>query len=454
MKKNYAFLVTVLVLFGAVSCKKDKKPPTIPIVTTLAATDVTTTTATLHGQITDAGNAEIIESGFVYSSTVGNPTTAAEKVIVMADDDILTATLEGLTSGVTYYVRAFATNSKGTGYGEAVHFETGNDAPTAKDITISGHLALSGTLTARYSYEDADEDPEGTSVLQWYLDSDGVAGGETAITGANSLTFQIPNDAAYQGKFITFGITPKAASGVVTGAEVKSSFIHVVTSDPWFGIRYGIIVSPVTGRKWLDKNLGAANVPTAYNDWQNGGDLFQWGRITDGHQLITRNGPDSHDNDGVWIGSETSGTIGDCSSQVPGWISLDVPSHTKFIIVTTHCATNAPYDWRNPQNETLWQGVNGINNPCPTGWRLPTKGEFEAENLTSGSPAYNQLKFNVTGRRDENGFINSGGGYYWTSTAVSMGTQKGSYVFGMDASSIIWLDKSRANAYAVRCIKD
>jgi len=50
------------------------------------------------------------------------------------------------------------------------------------------------------------------------------------------------------------------------------------------GTLYGTVVSPFTGRVWLDRNLGAERVCTAYNDTACYGDLYQWGRDYDGHQ--------------------------------------------------------------------------------------------------------------------------------------------------------------------------
>ena len=69
------------------------------------------------------------------------------------------------------------------------------------------------------------------------------------------------------------------------------------------------------------------------------GYLYQWGRATDGHQ------------------KRTSGSSSTLSTN-------DTPGHKKFIL-----APNSPYDWRSPQNDNLWQGVAGTNNPCPSGYR-------------------------------------------------------------------------------------
>ncbi len=51
-------------------------------------------------------------------------------------------------------------------------------------------------------------------------------------------------------------------------------------------------------------------------------------------------------------------------------------------MVILYCKLSYHYDWRSPQNDNLWQGVNGINNPCPSGYRLPTEAELEAERLS------------------------------------------------------------------------
>jgi uncharacterized protein (TIGR02145 family) len=152
---------------------------------------------------------------------------------------------------------------------------------------------------------------------------------------------------------------------------------------------YEIVES--SGKCWLDRNLGASQVATSSTDAAAYGDLYQWGRAADGHE------------------SRTSLTTYTQSS-------TDTPGHDKFI--------NGSSDWRNPQNDNLWQGVSGTNNPCPIGYRLPTEAEWEAERASwssnnaagaFGSP----LKLPVAGyRNNSNGslIIVGSNGYYWSST--------------------------------------
>ena len=96
---------------------------TLPAVETLAATDVdeTTYSAVLHGNITSVGSPSYTERGFVYSAEYSNPTINDTKVVV---DGVGTGEFESrvsdLSSTSITYVRAYATNSKGTSYGEAM----------------------------------------------------------------------------------------------------------------------------------------------------------------------------------------------------------------------------------------------------------------------------------------------------------------------------------------------
>lgn len=193
-------------------------------------------------------------------------------------------------------------------------------------------------------------------------------------------------------------------------------------------VTYGTIVS-ANGRCWLDRNLGASRVAISSADAQAFGDLFQWGRADDGHQK--RN-------------SSTTLTLS----------SSDYPGHENFIL----SVADNNFDWRNPSNENLWQGVNGVNNPCPAGYRLPTEEEWNTErqswNGTNAASAFSSpLKLSLTGYRGGNsGSLISVGsnGLYWSSSVSDRRTQR----LNISSNNIQISDDARAGGGTVRCIKD
>lgn len=204
-------------------------------------------------------------------------------------------------------------------------------------------------------------------------------------------------------------------------------------------VTYGTVSS--AGKCWLDRNLGATRVATSSTDFQSYGDLFQWGRGDDGHQTITW---------GSW-------STGNTSSATTTLSSTDNPGNGNFIIISS-----PPYDWRSGQNATLWQGVNGVNNPCPSGWRLPTVTELESERLSwsqsnSTGAFASQLKWSTPGTRAAtvgNTLSNTGSnGNIWSSTIFN--TQSRILFFGSaSASTATVASLYRGEGANVRCIKD
>ncbi len=96
---------------------------TIPAVTTTPATKVFYVSATVGGNVTEDGGAEVTERGICYS-TSANPTTANTKITSGSGLGEYTCNLIDLQDGTTYYARAYAINAKGTAYGEEVSFTT------------------------------------------------------------------------------------------------------------------------------------------------------------------------------------------------------------------------------------------------------------------------------------------------------------------------------------------
>jgi hypothetical protein len=203
------------------------------------------------------------------------------------------------------------------------------------------------------------------------------------------------------------------------------------------------------GRTWLNNNLGAdyANTTKAsFNpaaqassstDFRAYGSLFQWGRGADGHEVIN------------WT-SSSAGTAVNGTTAGP----ISTPwSSTNFITNST-----VPSDWRTPQNDNLWQGVSGTNNPCPIGYRLPTVTEQIDQRLSwstlYGAGAHaSPLKLPLAGYR----VIDSGSltvassyGLIWSSTRI--GTSSRGLIFGIGTG--YEFNNPRAYGFSVRCLKD
>lgn len=125
MKWRYVVLMAGILLLVS-SCSNDKSTgPSVrvPVLTTAAISGITSTTAACGGDITSDGGAAVTARGVCWS-TRRTPTTADSKTTDSSGVGSFTSSLTGLISGTTYYVRAYATNSAGTGYGEEVSFGT------------------------------------------------------------------------------------------------------------------------------------------------------------------------------------------------------------------------------------------------------------------------------------------------------------------------------------------
>ena len=101
---------------------------TLPTVITGAVSDITETTATCGGEVTSDGGAAVTERGVCWS-TSATPTVADNHTSNGSGTGTFTSSIIGLITSTTYYVRAYATNSVGTVYGETVTFTTEATTP-------------------------------------------------------------------------------------------------------------------------------------------------------------------------------------------------------------------------------------------------------------------------------------------------------------------------------------
>jgi hypothetical protein len=176
----------------------------------------------------------------------------------------------------------------------------------------------------------------------------------------------------------------------------------------------------INGKVWAAANLGASVIATGSSTDSNMfGFYYQWGRGSDGHQLSS---------------STTTTTI--ATSSIPG--------NSNFI---RNISGVYFYDWMTQQDVNLWQGLNGQNNPCPSGYRLPTIAECVSATL--------QMPNNGYRRAQDGALVATNWGYLWTSN-IRTNSQSGVSYWRADA-----LDRpsgtlgiNNANAFPIRCIQN
>lgn len=300
-----------------------------------------------------------------------------------------------------------------------------SDAQTTENL-IEGMALSSGSVSVDYS------NGNGGNYTGKTFESSGVEGISLVLSegsfssGGGALVFTMT------GTPTSYGI---ATFNIDMGGQQCVLELVVFDSD-CLSLESGLVCSDASGRVWMDRNLGASQVASSSTDSNGYGHLYQWGRGSDGHQSR--------------FSQETGSTS-----------STDQPGHGYFIRWPNE--NTQVSDWRDPSNDNLWQGEDGTNNPCPEGFRLPTKEEWELEvagwdNDDPNAPFNSTLKLTMAGRRlAGNGDMYHVGsrGYYWTSTPSTNGLSSCLEFFTTGNASIINnINNPRNNGLSVRCIKD
>ena len=379
---------------------------------TLAQRDAITSPATgLIIWCTDCSNSGQLQvyDGVSWTNFIGDPAAA---VVSVTSLDCAGATNTGILS----------VNTAASGVSSSISYTGGNGGVyIAQSFVSTGVTGLTATLSA----------------------------GTLAI-GSGTLSFTItgtPNTTGLASFAITFGgqnctltrpvgILDRAYGQTIYGANNHNFVYYSVTG--------------ADGKTWLNNNLGAhyanqdhpsfnfTQQATSGTDYLAYGSLFQWGRPADGHELIS------------WTNSTTGTAVNGTTTIQP---NSDTPADNLFITTNPN-----PYDWRGTQNDNLWQGVNGINNPCPVGYRVPTLAEFNslvsASNITDGDTAASStLKFIRSGSRNFDGLIygSTNISSYWSSSVSGTGSSRFTNYY-----TLISLGGNACRAYGsnIRCIKD
>lgn len=195
------------------------------------------------------------------------------------------------------------------------------------------------------------------------------------------------------------------------------------------------------GNIWLQQNLGSDGVATSSTDSNAFGDLFQWGRWDDGHQL--RSSTVSYNllepNNPTALGENNSNFY----NTSPEWWSNGTVNDTWNASV--------------PEDVTATDGCD----PCKAlaeGWEIPTATEWQtiidAEQINDIETAFeSNLKLTVAGSRNDSGLYNEGTkGYYWSKTISSTNPQFAKYLYYSDFIVNTGAGGVKAQGSSVRCI--
>lgn len=507
----------------------------LPEVSTRTVTDITATTASCGGNIISDGGGTVTARGVCWS-TSPNPTISSSHTSDGSGTGNFTSSITGLTAGTTYYVRAYATNSAGTAYGQQMSF-TPSAKPTVTTNTVSDIGCYNATcggvvtsdngspVTARgvcwsyspYPYIDSytviasnnyTTDGSGIGSFTSTITIPGLQpsiGGETLYVRAyatnsngtsygDQVSFVTPTRPSVITSFTISNITDTTAtcSGTVTndgGADVTERGICLSPSLDYIenicyypfpsGNGTGSFTVDLTSLTPLNKYFVRAYATNCRGT--RFGDTISFtttGTFTCGTSTIEDYDGNAYST--VKIGSQcwmaqnlrtkhyADGTV---ISQTGQYDEDPISSYTTAYY---YYQNGYKYNWKaaTRYNESSNSNPSGIQGICPTGWHLPSKDEWQqmtdylsdlgtyscdncrrcigkalASSWDSGDTcivAVNSTGFG--GTRENNGC-------YWSSTLESDNTVQGFRISSFNSSTALFAGNRNAYSY-VRCVSD
>jgi uncharacterized protein (TIGR02145 family) len=469
--RNYFQMSVIIVLFLSLntimnSCKKEKEL-TPPLLTTATVSGITRTDAVSGGDITADGGASVTARGVCWG-TANNPTVTGSHTSDGTGTGTFTSSISGLTAGTIYYVRAYATNSVGTAYGNEVSFTS---TPVSLATLTTSAVTLVTSTTAESGGNITDDNGSDITVrgVCWGIahnptitdphTSNGTGKGtfSSSITGLTAGTIYYVRAYATNGVGTAYG---NEVSFTTTAASLATLTTTIVTSITATAAVSGGNITDDNGSNITAKGVswGTAPNPTiAGSHTSDGTGTFSSsitgltaGTIYYVRAYATNSAGTAYGNE-VSFTSATSGgqtgTVTDIEGNIyitiligtQTWMAENLKTNkyndnTSIPRVTDNTdwanLTTPAFCWYNnedvPTGNTYgalynWYAVN-TGNLCPAGWHVPTDTEwhtlilFVDPNATLSNPeslnAGNKLKESGTthwpspntGATNESGF--------------------------------------------------
>jgi uncharacterized protein (TIGR02145 family) len=419
------FLLITGFLYGLNSCKKETLDP--PVLTTSEITSLSYTSAVSGGDITSEGGAPVTSRGVCWN-TSGSPTIADSKTIEGGGEGIFVSHITQLSPGTRYFLRAYATNSGGTDYGNELSFTTSQVQIPVVTTTLISNITQSSVLSGG----NVTSENGGTIIAK-------------GVCWATSVNPTVADNKTNEGAGIgTFNSTlANLASNTIYYARAYA------TNSA--GTGYGNEVSFIL---WL--NVPGPTVADA--------DGNSYNSVKAGTQVwMTSNIKTKKFSNGDMIGTTTNPTLDITSESAP------------------------KYQWAYGGNESnaatygrlyTWYAVSDSRNICPTGWHAPGDADWTILINYLGGEIAAGMKMKETGTlhwvtpnmgaSNESGFLAlPGGSREGNGTFSFLGTNGGFWSSTENGGDVAWfrflfydsgiVSRGYFNknfGYSVRCVKN